>query len=121
MLKFKEKFKKICRRLYKGIYNERVLIECFKTKHDAFICLDMLLTDLKIPYIMFKDTMYIDYKKAYIIVDLRLESEEYGSSYDLYLDDDDILAIVSSLGNNKKKAFNTIFKKKECRKWRKGK
>lgn len=121
MLEFKRKLKKICRRLYKGIYNERVLIECFRTKHDAFVCLDMLLTDLKIPYIMFKDTMYIDYRKVYIVVDLRLESEEYGSSYDLYLDNDDILAIVSSLGNNKKKAFNTIFKKKECRKWQKEK
>ena len=110
---------KLYKRIYKGVYYENILIACYSTKHDAFKCLDKLLTILKIPFTVYGETVYIDYKRANITVDFVLYGDPYEGKYDLYLDEEDIINIVSS--NNKKKAFETIFNRRENGKWQKEK
>lgn len=108
---------KLYKRIYKGVYYKNILIACCSTKHDAFKCLDKLLTSLNIPFTVYGETVYINYKRAYIVVDFILYGDPYENRYDLYLDEEDILDIVSS--NNKKKAFEIIFNRNEYGKWQK--
>lgn len=107
------------RMLFKKRYFKFVAIGCSKSKHDVFKMLENLLTELKIRYTLFSDTMFINYKKAHIIVDIKLYEEIYidklYSHYDIGLDELDIKNIINS--NTKKKAFNIMFNKKECIKW----
>ena len=106
---------KLYKKIYKGIYHENVLVACCGTKRDVFKCLDKLLTSLKIPFTVYGETVYINYKRANITVDFVLYGDPYEGKYDLYLDEEDIINIVSS--NNKKKAFEIIFNRKENGKW----